>query len=75
MSSQALFSTTFFTFDDNGWKVSKGLWLYWIITIPSTILVLALWRIRLYGLPDFLFLLQWKEVCERTRPVKQLEKV
>jgi hypothetical protein len=42
--SQALFSTTFFTFD-NGWGASNRLWIYWVITIPATILVLIFWNI------------------------------
>ncbi|KAK0624592.1 hypothetical protein B0T17DRAFT_557496 [Bombardia bombarda] len=39
----ALFSTTFFTFGDDGWAVSDKLWIYWATIIPATIVVVALW--------------------------------
>ncbi|KAK4041445.1 hypothetical protein C8A01DRAFT_45405 [Parachaetomium inaequale] len=42
----ALFSTTFFNFnDDSGsWQVSDKLWLYWVTTVPATIIIVVLWR-------------------------------
>lgn len=40
----AFFSTTFFQFNDNGWKASDKIWVYWVVTIPSTLLVLLIWR-------------------------------
>ncbi|KAK3395471.1 hypothetical protein B0T20DRAFT_35684 [Sordaria brevicollis] len=47
----ALFSTTFFTYGDNGnWEVSDDLWIYWVTTIPTTIAVVVFWRVWLdYG--------------------------
>lgn len=42
-NAQALFSTTFFTYGDEGWKTSKKLWVYWAVTIPSTFLVLSVY--------------------------------
>jgi hypothetical protein len=44
---QALFSTTFFTFGENGWKASHRFWIYWVITVPVTIVVVAVWNIWL----------------------------
>src|SRR5271156_1942463 len=44
---QALFSTTFFTFSENGWQTSHRFWIYWVITVPVTIVVLVLWNIWL----------------------------
>ncbi|KMU72534.1 hypothetical protein CISG_09521 [Coccidioides immitis RMSCC 3703] len=35
----AVFSTTFFEFDERGWKISNSIWIYWAVTIPATILV------------------------------------
>ncbi|KAK0734776.1 hypothetical protein B0T26DRAFT_689624 [Lasiosphaeria miniovina] len=53
----ALFSTTFFTFgDDGGWEVSDKLWIYWATIIPATLGVLIIWGFWLYGpeIRDFL---------------------
>ena len=44
---QSFFSTTFFTFGGNGWEVSNRLWIYWVITVPTTIAVVAVWNIWL----------------------------
>ncbi|KAK4156191.1 hypothetical protein C8A00DRAFT_31001 [Chaetomidium leptoderma] len=44
----ALFSTTFFNYGDDGsWQVSGKLWIYWITTVPATIIIVVLWRIWL----------------------------
>lgn len=43
--TQSLFSTTFFTFGDNGWKSSGKFWLYWAVTIPSTVLVVIAYSV------------------------------
>jgi len=42
---QALFSTTFFTFnEDNGeWQMSNKLWIYFAVTIPATAAILVVW--------------------------------
>lgn len=41
---QALFSTTFFTFNAHDWEVSDKFWIYWAITIPATAsIVMAYW--------------------------------
>ncbi|OCL13491.1 hypothetical protein AOQ84DRAFT_283021, partial [Glonium stellatum] len=40
----AFFSTTFFQFNEDGWKASEKIWVYWVVTIPSTLLVLLIWR-------------------------------
>jgi hypothetical protein len=44
---QAFFSTTFFTFGVNGWEASNRLWIYWVITVPTTIVVVIVWNIWL----------------------------
>ena len=44
---QALFSTAFFTFGENGWKASDRFWIYWVITVPVTIVVVIVWNIWL----------------------------
>lgn len=33
----------FFTFGNEGWQTSIEFWLYWAITIPSTLLVLLMY--------------------------------
>ncbi|KAK3335949.1 hypothetical protein B0T19DRAFT_408056 [Cercophora scortea] len=43
----ALFSTTFFNFDNDEWKVSNKLWVYWVIIVPATIIIVILWRVWL----------------------------
>jgi len=46
---QALFSTTFFSFGDNGWwQASPRQWIYWAITIPVTLLVVAAYNTWLF---------------------------
>ncbi|XP_014553122.1 hypothetical protein COCVIDRAFT_108561 [Bipolaris victoriae FI3] len=41
----ALFSTTFFSFEENGWQFSPKFWIYWVVVIPLTItVVLGWWR-------------------------------
>jgi hypothetical protein len=44
---QAFFSTTFFTFGNDGWEASNRLWIYWVITVPTTIVVVIVWNIWL----------------------------
>ncbi|KAH0536329.1 hypothetical protein FGG08_006783 [Glutinoglossum americanum] len=62
----AFFSTTFFTFGDNSPKASKQLWVYWAITIPSTLLVIVIWRLWLRGSLN----LAWKMFFVRRRLAK-----
>ncbi len=66
MQSQAFFSMTFFTFSDNGWKISKEIWVYMVITIPSTLLVLVIWSFWLRAQ-------RLKEFFERRSPVQPQE--
>jgi hypothetical protein len=74
MQSQAFFSTTFFAFGDDGWKSSDQLWLYWVITIVSTILVLVVWSLWLRGKIQPLFAPHaWKRLLERVSPEKSKE--
>ncbi|OKL61209.1 hypothetical protein UA08_03621 [Talaromyces atroroseus] len=44
----SFFSTTFFTFGEEGLQASKQMWLYWVVTIPSTLLVVVFWRLLLH---------------------------
>ncbi|OTB05610.1 hypothetical protein M426DRAFT_10358 [Hypoxylon sp. CI-4A] len=44
-----LFSTTFFSFDEDGWLFSKAFWIYWAVVIPLTIVVLLAWWLWLGG--------------------------
>jgi hypothetical protein len=44
---QSFFSTTFFTFGEEGWIVSNRLWVYWVITVPATIVVVIIWNVWL----------------------------
>lgn len=48
----AIFSTTFFNFgpDAKNWSVSDKFWVYWVVTIPITIIVPLLWRYL--GVPE-----------------------
>jgi Mg2+ and Co2+ transporter CorA len=40
----AMFSMSFFNYDQNlGWRVSGKFWIYWVLTVPTTILSAALW--------------------------------
>jgi len=62
----AFFSTNFFDYSDNDWKISKKLWVYWIITIPATALIILVWRVWL-SLPvqSFLEAFSWKAFFKR----------
>jgi hypothetical protein len=46
---QSFFSTTFFSFGEEGLQASKQMWLYWVVTIPSTLLVVVFWRLLLHS--------------------------
>ncbi|KAJ2977109.1 hypothetical protein NQ176_g4560 [Zarea fungicola] len=42
----AIFSTTFFNFgsDAKTWGMSEKFWVYWVVTIPITIIVPLIWK-------------------------------
>jgi len=44
----SFFSTTFFSFDKEGLKVSRKFWMYWAVTIPLTVIIVILWRVLLH---------------------------
>jgi len=44
---KALFSTTFFSFTEDGWQFSHSFWIYWVIVVPLTVVVLISWRLWL----------------------------
>jgi Mg2+ and Co2+ transporter CorA len=40
----AVFSMSFFNYDQSlGWRVSGKFWVYWAVTVPTTIISAALW--------------------------------
>ncbi|KAK5044426.1 hypothetical protein LTR84_011240 [Exophiala bonariae] len=43
------FSTTFFSFEESGWRVSRAIWIYFIIAVPVTLICLGSWHVWLYG--------------------------
>jgi hypothetical protein len=45
---QSIFSTTFFNFqaEPGHTVVSDRFWIFWVITVPITLLVLAVWWIK-----------------------------
>lgn len=47
LSSQSIFSTTFFDFQtgDAAGVVSKKFWVYWALTVPITLALLVLWLV------------------------------
>jgi hypothetical protein len=76
MQSQAFFSTTFFSFGDDGWKASKQIWVYWVITIPSTLLVLVIWGLWIqYPDQTLLTFDSWKKWFKRRGTAKPKEDV
>ncbi|VBB72038.1 Putative protein of unknown function [Podospora comata] len=61
----SLFSTTFFNYGDDGeWQVSGKMWIYWVTTLPATILIVILWRVWL-GNSDAI-VAGWKRVKKWT---------
>jgi hypothetical protein len=74
MQLQALFSTTFFTSGDDGLKVSRHFWVYWVVTIPSTLLIIVIWRLWLQGRVQPLFESHpWEKLSERIYRAKLKE--
>jgi Mg2+ and Co2+ transporter CorA len=72
----ALFSTTFFNMndDDGTWQASDKLWVYWVTTVPATIVIVVLWRVWLANsdaITRFMkqqvksFRAQWKRLMTR----------
>ncbi|KAH9209909.1 hypothetical protein DL95DRAFT_413483 [Leptodontidium sp. 2 PMI_412] len=47
----ALFSTTFFSFTEDGWQFSHSFWIYWVVVVPLTVAVLVAWWWWLGGSP------------------------
>lgn len=41
----SVFSMTFFNFQDGAATVSNQFWIYWVITIPLTIMIVAAWYV------------------------------
>lgn len=54
----SVFSMTFFNFQNSGPVVSNQFWIYWAVTIPTTVLIVAVWyfweknRERRYDIED-----------------------
>lgn len=74
MQPQAFFSTTFFSFGENGgdWKFSKRLWIYWLFAIPATALVAVTWLLWLRGIVQK-FWARFVEKIRRAKPEKPKE--
>lgn len=41
----SVFSMTFFNFQDAGPQVSPQFWIYWVVTIPVTVIIVAFWYV------------------------------
>lgn len=41
----SVFSMTFFNFQNEGPKVSNQFWIYWVVTIPVTVVIVGMWYI------------------------------
>lgn len=41
----SVFSMTFFNFQNEGPKVSNQFWIYWVVTIPVTVVIVGVWYI------------------------------
>ncbi|GAB1310594.1 hypothetical protein MFIFM68171_00804 [Madurella fahalii] len=68
----ALFSTTFFTYGENGdWEVSGKMWIYWAITLPATIVIVVIWRIWIAESDEIMGFL---EMCRKWVKVRWKEK-
>lgn len=54
----SVFSMTFFNFQDSGPTVSSEFWIYWVVTIPITVVIVGVWwvwerrRERIYEQQD-----------------------
>ncbi|KAH8696053.1 hypothetical protein BGW36DRAFT_380134 [Talaromyces proteolyticus] len=54
----AIFNTTFFQFGEDQLQASKQLWIYWVVTIPSTLIIVVFWRSLLNRNPP----VTWKSI-------------
>jgi len=41
----SVFSMTFFNFQNQGSSVSDQFWIYWAVTIPVTVVIVAIWYV------------------------------
>ena len=71
MQFQALFSTTFFAFDKNKIVISNKVWVYWVITVPSTLIIVIFWRFWIHGSIHR----QWERILKRRAEAKSKESV
>jgi hypothetical protein len=76
---KAIFSTTFFQFGEEKLQASKQIWIYWVVTIPSTLLIVIIWRSLLNKNPpvtwrtlwSHLRLFEWEQVKKRVATERQ----
>ncbi|EUC40135.1 hypothetical protein COCMIDRAFT_9931 [Bipolaris oryzae ATCC 44560] len=61
----ALFSTTFFSFEENGWQFSHMFWIYWVVVIPLTITVVLGWWWWIGGTDE----VRWERWLHPKRPL------
>ncbi|KAE8166910.1 hypothetical protein BDV40DRAFT_285040 [Aspergillus tamarii] len=50
-----IFGNQFFNFDPVTIRISQSFWIFWVVTIPLTLLVLIVWRVSNKGLPSGLY--------------------
>ncbi|QKX59133.1 uncharacterized protein TRUGW13939_06264 [Talaromyces rugulosus] len=58
----AIFSTTFFEYGEEKLQASKQLWIYWVVTIPSTLLIVIIWRSLLNKNPPVTWRTLWSHL-------------
>ncbi|GJP90844.1 uncharacterized protein AlacWU_03743 [Aspergillus niger] len=46
-----IFGNQFFNFDPETIRISQSFWIFWVVSIPLTFLVLLVWRVLTKGLP------------------------
>ncbi|PIG82898.1 hypothetical protein AARAC_011528, partial [Aspergillus arachidicola] len=50
-----IFGNQFFNFDPVTIRLSQSFWIFWVVSIPLTLLVLFVWRVSNKGLPSGLY--------------------
>ncbi|PYH64274.1 uncharacterized protein BO88DRAFT_491489 [Aspergillus vadensis CBS 113365] len=50
-----IFGNQFFNFDPVTIRISQSFWIFWVVSVPLTLLVLLVWRVITKGLPPGLY--------------------
>ncbi|KAJ9293509.1 hypothetical protein DTO271G3_7774 [Paecilomyces variotii] len=61
-----VFGSQFFNFDPSTVRMSQSFWIFWLISIPLTLLVLFFWRVSIKGIP-------LSRVCDGLRRTRGVE--